>query len=83
MKTVKDINSNIDNGETWYIIKKGKAYIAERNGEFARTNKQSEALAFASERELETVVANAMIDDRNARVIGRAYNICPISKGPR
>lgn len=83
MKTVKDIKTNLQNGETWYVIKKGAAYITERNGEFARTKLQSEALAFPSELNLEQVVQSATVDDRNARIIGRSYNIVPVSRKPQ
>lgn len=60
------------------VVKKGSCYLAEQNGEFALTNSQRDAIAFASEREAARIISLATCDTRNARLIGRSYDVAPI-----
>lgn len=78
MNKVSDFKRlNLNNA---FIVKKGAKYLIERNGELGLSVKQSEALMFTTEEILINFIDNVTIDTRNARVIGRKYDIVPISK---
>ena len=63
-----------------WVGKKGAKYLTERGGELALTTDQGKALAFTSQQDLDDFISVAVIDDRNAAVVGRTYDATPLSK---
>lgn len=80
MRTIKDIAK----GEKGWVLKKGKMYIADVNGEFGLTSKQANAIflplvIYPKPAKIDSWVSYQCIDDHNARVIGNRFSIVTIN----
>lgn len=58
-----------------YIAKKGSKYITVINNELRLTTNQLLAISFEDQQDLQNFIDIACCDDRNSRVIGRAYTV--------
>ena len=67
-------------GDVCHVAKKGKNFLTVRNDELALTAKAAQAIAFNSEADLKRFVSYAIIDDRNARVIGNSYKTTTLTR---
>ena len=67
---------------TCYVAKKGKRYMAIRSNELVLVRKQLEAEAFPDQYAVQRFIQNAVIDDRNANVMGNHCDIVPLYKEP-
>ncbi len=71
----------VKTGQQCSIVKKGKRYLCFRSGELALTTDRQKAVAFKNEKEAVNLLNNAIVDDRNAKVIGRGCGIVVLTKG--
>ena len=78
MKIVSEVLKR--KGDTCIVAKKGKKYIGWEAGELAKVDNAMQAIAFASESEAERIIGELMVDDRNAKVIGKSYGLCPLTR---
>lgn len=76
LKTLEETFPLLSEGKVYkfYIVKKGSKYLTFKNNELAMTNNQTKAVLFDNEKQIHSFIQNAIIDDRNARVIGRSYS---------
>jgi len=62
-------------GEKVFVAKKGKKYIGIRSNELYKTTILSKAIGARSAKDLEEWIDWAIIDTRNAEVIGASFDI--------
>ena len=67
-------------GDVCHVAKKGANFITVRNEELALTSKSAQAIAFNNENDLKRFISYAIIDDRNAQVIGSSYQTTTLSR---
>lgn len=77
--TVRDFFANPD-CKMVAVVKKGKKYVGEKNGELALTANLQDAMAFPDWKRAAKIMEVAAIDTRNARVLGKKYNIVDIHR---
>jgi hypothetical protein len=77
MRTVRETLKT--KGDSCTIVKKGRKYLGVKNNEFFLIGRPEGAIAFSNEEEATSLISTLIIDDRNAKVIGKKYDLVPLS----